>query len=110
LRSFATLKEESEIRSNVMERVGFNMTENGLDGALLGLYKPIAEVTGDILAVSGAPSDIGTAAARVTLAFDHHSLRTSVYHSCRARAREYVELSSSYQGIVLQKANPLLCP
>ncbi len=41
------------------------MTENGLDGALLGLYKPIAEVTEDILAVSGAPSDIGTAAARV---------------------------------------------
>ncbi len=91
MRSFATLKEESEIRSNVMERVGFNMTENGLDGALLGLYKPIAEVTGDILAVSGAPSDIGTAAARVTLAFDHHSLRTSVYRSCRARARGYVE-------------------
>jgi len=47
---------------------------------------------------------------RVTLAFDHHSLRTSVYHSCRARAREYVELSSSYQDIVLQKANSLLCP
>jgi len=104
------LKEELEIRSNVMERVGFNMTENGLDGALLGLYKSIAEVTGDILAVSGAPSDIGTAAARVTLAFDHHSLRTSVYRSCRARACEYVELSSSYQYTVLQKANSLLCP
>jgi len=39
-------------------------------------------VTEDILAVSGAPSDISTAAARVMLAFDHHSLRTSVYHSC----------------------------
>lgn len=77
---------------------------------MLGLYKPIAGVTGDTLAVSGAPSDIGTAPARVTLAFDHHSLRTSVYHSCRARVRENVELSSSHQDIVLQKANPLLCP
>jgi len=107
LRSFATLKEESEIRSNGME---FNMTENGLNEALLGLYKPIAEVTRDTLAVSGTPSDIGTAPARVTLAFDHHSLRTSVYHSCRARARMYVESSSNYQDIVLQKANSLLCP
>ena len=86
------------------------MTENGLDEALLGLYKSIAEVTGDILAVFSASSDIDTAAALITLAFDHHSLRTSVYHSCRARARAYVELSSNYQDIVLQKVNSLLCP
>ena len=78
-----------------MKKMSFNLTENGLDGTLLRLCKSIAEVTRDILAVSDAPSDIGTAAARVTLAFDHHSLRTSVYHGCRARAREYVELSSS---------------
>ena len=91
MHSFATLKDEPEIRSNVMEKVSFNMTENRLDEALLGLYKPITEVTGDILAVSGASSDIGAAAACVTLAFYHHSLRTSEYHSCRVRAREYVE-------------------
>ena len=47
---------------------------------MLGLHKPVAEVT--------------AALARVMLAFDHHSLRTSVYHSCRARTREYVEISS----------------
>lgn len=73
------------------------MTENGLNEALLRLYKPIAEVTKpsrDILAVFDALSDIDTTATRVTLAFDHHSLRTSVYHSCRTRAREYVEVSS----------------
>jgi len=82
---------------------------------LLKLYKSIAEVTGDILAVSDASSDIGTTSARVTLAFDHHSLRISVYHSCiknplsRARAREYIKLSFSCQDIVIQKAASLLC-
>jgi len=85
------------------------MTENELNETLLRLYKSIAEVTKDILAIFDAPSDIGTAATRVTLAFDHHSLRISVYHSCRAHAREYVEFSFSYQDIVLQKANSLLC-
>ena len=70
------------------------MTENELNETLLKLYKSIVEMTRDILAISDASSDISTAATRVTLAFDHHSLRISVYHSCRARAREYVEISS----------------
>jgi hypothetical protein len=77
-----------------MKRMSFNMTENELNEALLRLYKSIAEMTRDILAISDASSDISTAATRVTLAFDHHSLRISVYHSCRACAREYVEISS----------------
>ena len=85
------------------------MTENELNETLLKLYKSIAEMTRDILAIFDASSDIDTTATRVMLAFDHHSLRISVYHSCRARAREYVELSFSYQDIVLQKTNSLLC-